>query len=102
MVTDIVKLDDNVEGKKSHFKLYIKGGEEIRLKCDDLTVKDKWVASLRGLMEIFRDVKMFDWEDSRQSVKDTIDMEALAIIMDEQEGSITLVQMSTKMRSKNL
>lgn len=87
-MTDITNLEENYEGKKSHFKLSMKGGEEIRFKCDNPSDKDKWVASLRGLMEIYKGVKLVDWEDSRHSVKEAIDMQALAIIMDEQEGTV--------------
>lgn len=88
MVTDIQSLEDNFEGKKGHFRLVIKGGEGIHFKCDNVAEKDKWLVSLKGLMELFKGVKILDWEDNRTSHKEEIDVRVLAIIMDEQESSL--------------
>lgn len=89
IVTDIQSLEDNYDGKKGHFRLVIKGGEGIHFKCDSAPEKDKWVASIRGLMEIYKGVKVVDLEDTRVSHKEEIDIRILAIIMDEQEGKLS-------------
>lgn len=86
VVTDIHSIEDNYEGKKGHFRLVIKGGEGIHFKCDNVTEKEKWVASLKGLLEIYKGIRVLDWEDNRVSHKEEIDVRILAIIMDEQEG----------------
>jgi hypothetical protein len=67
--------------------LTIKGGEGIHFKCDNVADKEKWVASIRGLLEIYKGIKIFDWEDARDSYKEEIDVRILAIIMDEQESN---------------
>ena len=56
------------------------------MKCDKPEQKDRWVSSLNGLMEIYKNIKIFDWEDTRASHKEEIDVRVQAIIMDEQEG----------------
>lgn len=65
----------------------IKGGEGIHFKCDSVADKEKWVASIRGLLEIYKGIKIIDWEDARDSHKEEIDVRVLAIIMDEQESN---------------
>ena len=58
-VNEIKEIVDNYEGKKSHFYLKMEN-EGIHMKCDEQKEKERWVESLRGLMEIFKGKKILD------------------------------------------
>lgn len=83
-VNEIKEIVDNYEGKKSHFYLKMEN-EGIHMKCDEQKEKERWVESLRGLMEIFKGKKILDWDDDRRSHKEEMDVRVMNIIMDEQE-----------------
>ena len=58
------------------------------MKCDEASEKEKWVTSIRKLMEIYKGKKILDWDDDRRSHKEEIDIRVVNIIMDEQESSL--------------
>ena len=86
-INQIKDIEDNYGGKKSHFLLKL-DQENIHMKCDENSEKEKWVTSIRKLMEIYKGKKILDWDDDKRSHKEEIDIRVVNIIMDEQESSV--------------
>lgn len=62
---DILDVEDNYKGKKSHFNLKMKTGKNLHLKVDDSSMKDKWVRAIWELAKFYRR-KGFDDRDKNR------------------------------------
>ena len=79
------KIEENCQNKENHFKVHLKNGKSMHLKCKNQAEKNSWVQSLSGLIEIWRDKKLLEFSDTRK-YKDETDPRIVNIIMQELEG----------------
>lgn len=87
---EIKEVIDNFEGNKD--TLMVKSNlDDMQIKIENPEEKQKWVNSLRFLAKFYQEEKESVCLDNRKSFKDTIDIKALNMILEDQESTLNLI-----------